>query len=349
MIRGLVGGCFFLLLITGGLPALAAEPTQVSGKVTVGGEKIPVAGIRIVAYPLEALQLRGAPSATSAATGADGLFNLELPSGSYYFIATGEKYYSYYGRNPVTVPAGGIEELNLSLVERDPPPPNAAPQVRTGIIGELTYAGKPLAGVIVSVYTDLNSRLKGMGLVRTVPTGPDGIFEAPLDPGTYYLVARKRNNGDLMGPLRAGDYFGYFAANPIRITEGQVVKASIAMVEVPEKINRLSDRVFGETSIAGTVVDAAGEPLAGIRVLLYPDPLMLNRPLFVSQPSSAEGHFVLSFPNGGVYYLSARDKLGGPPAPGELYGRFLGTPDSSIRVETGDHLTDIKIMVEPVP
>ncbi len=41
---------------------------------------------------------------------------------------------------------------------------------------------------------------------------------------------------------------------------------------------------------------------------------MLNRPEFVSQPTGKDGKFVISFPQGGAYFLAARDMLGGTPA-----------------------------------
>ena len=57
---------------------------------------------------------------------------------------------------------------------------------------------------------------------------------------------------------------------------------------------------------------------------------------------------ILSFPKGGHYYLAARDELGGTPAPGELYGRYQGSPDHSVNVETGKLLTGVDIRVEEV-
>ena len=335
-------------LAVGWSAAAAAERATVAGKLTVGSEKAPVAGVEVWAYPADRVHLRGAPPYRSDASGADGRFRLELPVGSYYFLAAGEELYAFYGRNPVTVVAGGLQGLNLSLVPRHPPLPEAEPLQQSGIVGQLSYRGAPLAGAVVTLYPDLNTELKGMGLQMTLPTGDDGRFEVPALPGTYYLVARKRSSGALRGPLQAGDYFGYYPANPLLIREGELARVAIAMVEVPEKVSELADQIFGETSVAGRVVDLEGTPVAGVRVLLYDDQMMLNRPLYVSQPSGPDGRFVLSFPRGGVYYLSARNHLGGPPAPGELYGRYQETPDSSIRLENGEKLTDIRILVEPL-
>lgn len=335
-----------LLLVLSVCPAFTAEVATVSGKVTVGAQKDPVSGVRVDAYPIDSQHLRGAAPFASGLTTADGLFNLELPLGSYYFIAQGEELYCYYGRNPVTVPKGGVVEMNLSLVTKNPPISTVEPRVKSGLFGQLTYNGEPLEGAVVTVYTDLNRQLKGLGLGMTAPTDAQGIFEAEMQPGTYYLVARKRNSGALMGPLRDGDFFGFYAANPLLIKEGELARVAIAMLEVPQKVSRLADSLFGETSISGKVVNAAGQPVAGIRALLYSDPMMLNRPLYVSQPSAADGSFVLSFPNGGIYFLAARDALGGPPVPGQMYGRYLGSPDSSVRLRSGQKMTNIELLVE---
>ncbi len=331
------------------LPAVSLQADKlalVTGKLTVGAEKTAAAGVRVMAWPVETGALDGDAPHASQPTAEDGRFGLQLGPGSYYFIAEGAELYCFYGRNPVTVSEAGGAELNLSLVERSPPPVTAAPRVATGILGRLTHNGQPLEGAVVTVYTDLNSQLKGMGLGMTAPTGPDGLFEAPLQAGTYYLVARKRNSGAFMGPLQAGDYFGYYPANPLRITEGQIAEVSFATVEVPEKVGQLAGALFGETSISGQVVDARGNPVAGVQVMLYGDATMINRPLYTSQPTSADGRFALSFPHGGVYWLAARNRLGGPPAPGELYGRYQGSPDGSIRIETGQDLEKIKLIVE---
>ncbi len=318
----------------------------VAGKVTVGSEKTPVSGVRVLAWPVDSPSLAGEAPHASPVTSTDGLFSLNLAPGAYYFIAEGAELYCFYGRNPVTVGKTGLEGMNLSLVERKPPAPKWDSKVETGILGQVTYRGKPLAGAVLQVYTDLNTQLKGMGLGMTAPSDENGYVEAPLPPGTYYLVARMRRSKNFAGPLQVGDFFGYYADNPLVVKEGEVAKIPIAMVEVPEKVARLADTLFGQTSIGGRILDADGTPVSGVRVLLYPDPMMLNRPLYVSQPSTADGRFVLSFPKGGVYYLAARNNLGGAPAPGELYGRISGSRDSSVRVRTGQALHGVELLVE---
>ncbi len=338
-LRLLLSGLIFL-----GASLGAAYGAPVSGKLTVKTE--PVAGVQVFAYPADAPSLAGEAPHRSNVSAKDGLFSMDLPPGKYYFIAQGEQLYCFYGRNPVTVPREGLSQMNLALVARRPAEPKATPQVATGIFGQTTVEGAPLAGAIVYVYTDLTTELKGMGLGMAGPTDGQGIFEAPLPAGTYYLLARMRRSQDFAGPLKAGDYIGFYPENPVKITEGQVLKVAIPMLEVPEKVDRLADSLFGQTSIQGRILDKQGAPVQGVRAFLYDDPQMLNRPLHVSQPTGPDGTFVLSFPYGGVYYLAARNTLGGAPVPGDLFGTYDGTPAHSVRVQTGKALQGVEIVVE---
>jgi hypothetical protein len=187
-----------------------------------------------------------------------------------------------------------------------------------------------------------------MGLGMAAPTDQQGYFEAPLSSGTYYLVVRVRQSGQMAGPLQAGDLFGYLPANPLTIKEGEIARVHIPLIEVPEKVDRHAANLFGNTLVSGRILDTQGAPVAGVQVLLYDDPVMLNRPLYVSQKTGADGRYQLSFPAGGRYFLAARNELGGTPAPGELYGRYQGSPDHSFEIETGKVLGDIEIVVEEV-
>lgn len=333
---------------TGATASAPADGSRVHGKVTVDRGQKPVAGVRLMAYPAASHSLAGTAPLVSEKTGADGLFSLSLAPGDYYFIARGEGFFSYYGRNPVTVPEGGLQEMNLGLVEEAPPVPETEAQIDTGVLGSVSVDGKPLAGVVVYVYTDLNEHLKGRGLGMTAATNESGIFQVSLPPGTYYLVARQRQGGGYAGPLSAGDYIGYYPGNPLVVRQGAVSRVAIPMLEVPEKVERMASTLFGQTSIHGRILNADGRPLAGMRAVLYADPMMLNRPLYVSQPSDEGGRFVLSFPRGGTYYIAARDTIGGTPQPGEFYGRYGGSDDSSIVLATGEALEGIDIVVEKV-
>lgn len=337
-------GFVLTLLLVFQVALVEASPVTVSGKTSRQGQA--VAGVRVGAWPLSTDNFRGNPTYLSPPTAADGQFQMQVEPGEYYFLAESVDEFSYYGRNPVRVEPGGSGEIKLSLARKEPGVPDEPAMIETGVLVRVSRQGQPVQGVTLNIYTDLSSQLKGMGLVMSQPSDDKGFIELPLGTGTYFVLARQRGSGQLTGPLRAGDSFGYYADNPLVIKPGQVARIGIDLVEVPENVKNLAGHLFGHTSVSGRVLNLAGAPVAGVRVLLYADSSMLNRPLYVSQPSNERGEYVLSFPRGGQYYLVARNKLGGAPAPGELYGRYTGSQDSSIRLENGQNLQKIDLLVE---
>lgn len=341
---------FFLAL---GLVACAAvNPSRgpsvpVQGKVSF--DTIGTGEVVVQAWPVATSSLAGAAPFRSSPSDSNGSFALELPPGEYYFLARGKETFAYYGRNPVTVAETGLEELKIGLVQLSsaPPPAPVENESESGVAGSALVQGQTRSGVVVYAYTDLSSRLKGMGYAMSVPTDEDGRFSLALPAGTYYLLARLRQGGGMVtGPLRAGDFIGYAPENPVRVGGKQVLQVSIPMLEVPEKVERLADSLFGGTSLKGRIVTRDGQPVGGARAILYDEAQMLNRPLYVSRPSDADGRFVLSFPHGGTYYLAARQQLGGAPAPGELYGTYDATPDHALTIATGEQREGIELVVE---
>jgi hypothetical protein len=339
-------GYWFSLLLLLCLSPTLLWAAVLAGKVTVDGEAI--VGIEVMAYPVTTLDFSQPAAFKTGPTTRDGLFALELPKGEYYLMAFGQGLFNYYGRNPVSVAKEGLENINLLMIPDKLPVPEVTSSVETGIVGLITAGEQPVEGAVVTVYPDLSSHLKGMGLGMSAPTDATGVFEFNVSPGAYYLVVRVRKNGAFAGPLRAGDLFGYLFGNPLQLRHGQVERVHIPVIEVPEKVERHADNLFGNTRVIGRILNARGEPIAGLQAMLYEDPMMLNRPLYVSRRTGNDGRFVLSFPKGGTYYLSARSELGGTPAPGELYGRYQGSPNHSLRVRTGKTLEDIDIFVEEV-
>ena len=322
--------------------ALASGPgTSVQGKVNF--ERLPAAGIEVEAYRADTIHLTAQPDFWSAKTTVDGRFNLNLPPGSYYLFARGGELFSYYGRNPVTVPEAGLADVSLGLVRRlDYRGDGDDEDV---VVGQVTNAGKPQADAVIFVYTDLTTQLKGMGYMMAGPTDEQGRFEMALPDGTYYLLARKRQGNMTAGPLRAGDFIGYYPGNPLRLRDGRAEPLNIPMLEVPDKIEQMGRSLNGQTSISGLIRNAAGEPVAGVRVVLYEKPQMLDRPLFVSQPTGVDGRYTLSMQKGGDYYLAARNTLGGAPGPGDLYGTYDENPDHRLHLKSDAALDGIDIVV----
>jgi len=334
-----------LWLLTLPLPLAAAV---IEGRVV--GDHGPLAGVTVQAFA--GLDFATTALATAAPSQADGRFRLEVPPGSYALFAwsADRSHFAFCGRNPVTVGDSatpvwaGLQAVPVAAATRG----GYADPYSAAIEGQVLHGGKPVANASVFVYPDLSAQFKGFGLGMSAPTDVQGLFEVPLPAGSYYLVARVRHGGSLVGPLQAGDLFGYLPANPVTVGDGEVVKVALPVIAVPEKVSRHAATMFGQTRISGLVVDRAGKPLAGLQALLYADDAMLNRPLYVSQPTGADGVFQLSFPTGGTFYLAARNTLGGTPAPGELYGRYQGSGGAALKVETGQNLEGLQIVVEEV-
>lgn len=335
-----------VILAACSLPGAGSDSlSRLSGKVSLHSQG--TGGIEISAWPSDTSSLTGKAPYRATSTIDDGKFELSLPAGEYYLLAKGKGLFSFYGRNPVTIPAQGLSDLKIGLVPLPPSPGIESAGIEEGVSGVIVHDGVPLAGAVVYAYTDLSSNLKGMGYAVSSPTDEEGQYELALPAGTYYLLARMRQGGGMaMGPLRSGDYIGYAPENPVRVTSGRVSLLSIPVLEVPEKIDLLGSSLFGQTSLRGQILDPAGQPVAGVRAVLYSDAQMFNRPGYVSQPTDAQGIFVLSFPHGGTYYLAARQQLGGAPAPGELYGTYDVTPDHSLKIETGEQKEGIIVRVE---
>jgi hypothetical protein len=97
-----------------------------------------------------------------------------------------------------------------------------------------------------------------------------------------------------------------------------------------EKIEGIPVRPPG-IGLRATIVDSSGSPVSGVRVLAYHTAEMTGHPAFVSGRSSADGAVELIVVEEGVYFLLAREKLGGP-AEGEWYGKYAGSGDPSVRV-----------------
>ncbi|OYV99414.1 MAG: hypothetical protein B7Z62_00510 [Deltaproteobacteria bacterium 37-65-8] len=189
---------------------------------------------------------------------------------------------------------------------------------RTGVAGTV-YS--PEEGVYVYVYKKGVDPHGPAEVILPAPTFADGNFSVELPPGEYTIVARRRANRDSAGPLSPGDQ----RSDPVDVT---VTAAGISRCNLVLNVKEDSGlRSFVSpkgwtTIIAGTVKDADGKPLAGARVHVYTYVQMSERPKYVSERTGPDGKYAVFLPKGGTYYLAARDRFGGPPRIGDLYGRY---------------------------
>lgn len=205
----------------------------------------------------------------------------------------------------------------------------------------------PLEGVHLYVYKP-GMDLYGPAFAMSAATSSDGRFDLELPDGNYVVVARKRAKGEETGPVVAGDNRSEF----LQVTvQGGVVALQIsAPVKIGDQRNFSGDAGESKTGIAGQILDSDGQPVAAARVHVYDHVQMSERPKYVSEKTGPDGHYLIYLPAGGTYYLAARDKFGGPPKLGDLYGRYdQGTIEpSAVVVKEGQLLKPVDITVTKV-
>ena len=205
----------------------------------------------------------------------------------------------------------------------------------------------PLEGVYLYVYKP-GSDLYGPAFAVSPPTGQDGAFELELPNGEYVAVARKHKDGSAAGPIVAGDNRSEFLK--VTVKGGTVEMTVVAPVKVGDERRMSADAAISRTGLSGRVLDSDGKPVEGARVHVYDHVQMSERPKFVSEKTGPDGRYQIALPAGGTYYIAARDKFGGPPKLGDLYGRYdQGTIEpSAVVVREEELLKDINITVTKV-
>jgi hypothetical protein len=323
---------------------------------------------REAVLPGARVEFRGSPVEPAEApvsfgrTDREGIASVQVPPGRYFLIARWAKdgdfsrpvapgdRYAYFGGNPVYVQPGPQREIFLGLEEYTSPPGSLpVPSGVTGVAGVVLDNGVPAPDVRVSAYLASAGGFRDLGFAASAPTGPDGGFVLDLPPGKYYLLARKRAGGGVAGPLRKGDLFGYFPGNPVTITQGKATRVALPASSL--KLRNTPVYSAGYTapaSIEGRILDMAGQPVRGAYAALYDNPDLLNRPVFLSDVTGADGIYRLPVPVPGKYFLGARSGYGGSPAPGDLYGRYEGNPEHSVVLKEGDRMGGVDLVVTPV-
>lgn len=331
---------FGLLLLCAGT---AWGTSGIQGRAAWRGELVP--GIVVRAYRSIPDIAAGKVVAEAAPVGLDGTYKLELPPGSYYLTARDGSgplrpghYFCYYSGAPVQVVEGSYRNVGFNLV-RVPPEAAAEPAPRSGIRGEISFQDAPLERAYLYVYQDAEKGFKGPGyLIQPVEKG---MFRLNLPPGKYWLLARKRLRGGQFGPIETGDYFNYYHGNPVTVAAGEVREVKI------ETITRLSmledDPNAPFVGVRGRIVDAAGKPVARLHIFAYRQKEMTGSPEFFSAPTGLDGKFELALPEGGPFYLLARQEFGGPAGEKELYGRY----SMPVRIDAHGKVQEVTIHVSP--
>jgi len=333
----------FLLLPTG------INAGLIEGRVVRGDEPVP--DIRVAAYA--GADFSGAPLALSAPSDGEGKYRLDLPAGLYSLYARDPegKLFALCGRNPVAVAESPVW-AGLRAVPVDPVETlSYDDEYSAAIEGTVLLDGKPLADAYVYLYLDASEDLKGNGYRISPPTGADGRFAFDgLPESGYFLVARQRQGGGKVGPVREGDALAIHPGNPLAARAGQSLR--VRMHAVRKNQEAADSETFVRASgmaVRGTVVDGEGRPAAGVHVFAYTDRVIGHqRPAALSPPTGADGRFTVNLKEPGIYYVGAREYYGDSPAPGERFGMVETSADHSLKVEKDQLIEDVEIVVEPI-
>ena len=369
--------CLFLLL-----GSLACRAAVLEG--VVFSNSGPVPGSAVFAYPDYASLVGGINGIRSGPGEKEGQYKLELPDGTYYLAAggslDGRRLFSYHGVNPITMTDGYYWLPFFMVEESEPQCTNDSGQ---GISGQVFYRGKPINHGVITIYTRLDGKFRGMGLL-TNTLDEDGRFRFDLEPGNYVVIARRKKAERGIGPVMQGDLFCYPSANPVQVAESQLCELAIECYPRDNLDNYLDEgaenpqgrrhevrrqaslwelqpeatqgTTTGRTAtISGRVSGPSGQPVPDLVVTAYPamgiNPFQMHILRLITENmarTDSAGNFRIELPGGGIYYLQAREKVGEAPNRQELYGLYEGNQNHALRINPGESRENIDIPVDRI-
>ncbi len=222
--------------------------------------------------------------------------------------------------------------------------PAANPKALVEVKGQVVA---PLEKAALYIYQK-GMDLYGPAYAVSDETDRDGRFAISLPEGEYMTVVRKRANGSNVGPVVPGDNRSDFI--PLVVKDGMAAMTISAPVKVGDnrRLTKQDEKTL--TGFGGRITDADGNPVQEVRVQVYDHVQMSERPKFVSEKTGPDGRYQMLLPEGGTYYICARDNFGGPPKLGDLYGRYdQGTIEpSAVVIRKNEILHEVDIRVSKI-
>lgn len=353
---------FFILLFCLLLASAFADNRNIEGRVFT--DKGPLKGAVVYVYKSYADIKTSTPFFISEPTDEQGLYKLYIPDGEYYFIAKGYKnsreYFSYHGSNPIKIENENIWLTFMANEVKDPEYSEGA----TSLKGAVTYKGMHVKDAYIALYAPDTRKFKGLGF-RTESVNRDGTFDISLPAGKYIVVAKKKEEGRRMRPLKKGDLFCYYPRNPVEVQADKVVQIEVpcypkgerdTFTEVPKiKSNDYTTLEQVDKSpqpgIKGTVRDLEGDPVSGLFVLAYKSKQSVflmhhlsERTEYIGE-TNAEGNYFIPVDIDGDFYIVARNSIGRSPQSWDIYGIYKGSTTRQVSFKKGQIIDNINIVV----
>lgn len=213
----------------------------------------------------------------------------------------------------------------------------------TGVLWD--QSGRPLQGGYVYAYGGSRANILGPADAMSENTKPDGIYELILPAGEYRIVARKRISGAIGGPLRNGDLTGS-RKGTVTVDSQGVSGIDIDLRVFEEGRDADPARIIStDTVVTGTVLDEAGNPVAGAHAFAYSGEFRMDPPDFLSKATGQDGRFTLNLPGEGIYTVGARTGYRGRPRKGDLVG-FWGNSKKPREISEGITVDGVTLVLK---
>ena len=201
----------------------------------------------------------------------------------------------------------------------------------SGFEGRVVINGAVIPGARVYAYKTFADFTASKPLAISLVTGDDGKYRLDLAPGSYYMVAKKRQGEGIDGPVAVGEYFSFQGSNPITVSPGKYIHVGFSMLPYDKGV---AYEAYDDAAAGGLtgVVTLDGKPLAGAYVTLYVDTAedLRGSTYASSPPTGADGTFRFDFLPEVEYFVVARKRaaggVAGPLTDGDYFGFFPANP-----------------------
>lgn len=201
----------------------------------------------------------------------------------------------------------------------------------TGFEGRVVVAGAVIPGARVYAYRSFADFIDAKPCAASAITADDGKYVLDLPTGSYYLVAKKRQDLTMDGPVAAGDFFSFQGSNPVTAVPGKYTHVGFSMLPFDKEVVYAPYDGGDAGGLAG-VVTLDGKPLDGAYVTLYVDTAedLRGSTYASSPPTGKNGVFRFDYLPEVEYYVVARKRAkggaSGPLSDGDFFGFFPANP-----------------------